>query len=173
MNIQVSRCICKPGSDWDEDPINIIPQMDSPSNKDQNYKHPLPSDWSDQENFWNGEEYEKIRSHKARHRWMLPPKRDSDSDRNDNLYPQNYRAKVQSQVSPRQPPPGWPKGVRKETPPCPKINPNILPKGNPALNENENPKEAEVYPEPTGKGSSGLVISGVKTIPQKAFDDID
>ena len=48
-----------------------------------------------------------------------------------------------------------------------------MPKSNPALNENEKPKEAEVYLEPAEKGSSGLVISGVKTIPQKAFDDID
>ena len=48
-----------------------------------------------------------------------------------------------------------------------------MPKSNPALNENENPKEAEVYPEPIKKGSSGLINSGVKTIPQKAFGDID
>ena len=67
------------------------------------------------------------------------PKRDSDSNWNNNLYPQNYRAKVQSQVSSRWPLPGWPKSVRKETPPCPKNNPNIMPKSNPALNENENP----------------------------------
>ena len=54
-----SRCICKPGSDWDEDPINIIPQTDSPSNKDQNDRHPLLSDWSDQENFWSNNETEE------------------------------------------------------------------------------------------------------------------
>ena len=55
-------CICKPGSDWDNDQNNIITQMDSPSNKDQNNEHPLPSDWSDQENFWNGKTYENSRT---------------------------------------------------------------------------------------------------------------
>ena len=34
--------------------------------------------------------------------WSIPPKHnDNDSDWNENLYPQNYRAKSQSQVSPR------------------------------------------------------------------------
>ena len=70
-----SRCICKPVSDCHEYPINIILQMDSPSNKDQNDKHPLPSDWNNQENFWNSEEYEKTRSHKPKHRWMPPPQK--------------------------------------------------------------------------------------------------
>ena len=60
------------------------------------------SNLSDQEDFWSGKEYEKTRSHKPRYRHLPPPKRDSDdSDWNENLYPQNYRTKVQSQVSPR------------------------------------------------------------------------
>ena len=95
-----SRFICKPGSDWDDDQNKIITQMYIPSNKNQNNKHPLPSDWSDQENFWNGKEYEKSRTYRPRP-WRIPPKNDSDSDWNENLYPQNYRAKTQSQVFPR------------------------------------------------------------------------
>ena len=80
--------------------------MDSPSNNnDQNDKHPLPLDWSNQENFWNGKEYEKSKARRPRP-YRMPPKDDSDSDWNENLYPHNYRAKTQSQVSPRQPPPG-------------------------------------------------------------------
>ena len=90
-------------------------QTDSPSNKDQNDKHPLPSDWSDQETFWKGKEYEKSRTYRPRP-CRIPPKNDSDSDWNENLYPHNYRVKIQSQVSPRCPLPGWPKGIRKETP---------------------------------------------------------
>ena len=45
------RCICKPESDWDDDQNYIVEtQMDSPSNV-KNDRHPIPSDWSDQENF--------------------------------------------------------------------------------------------------------------------------
>ena len=32
--------------------------MDSPSNV-KNDRHRIPSDWSDQENFWNGKAYDK------------------------------------------------------------------------------------------------------------------
>ena len=39
---------------------------------------------------------------------MLLPKHDSEkSDWNDNMYPHQYRAKVQLQVPIRQPPPSW------------------------------------------------------------------
>ena len=92
--------------------------MDSPSNV-KNDRHPIPSDWSDQENFWNGKAYEKSTGPQHRY-WSIPPKQDdNDSDWNDNLYPQNYRAKTQSQVTPRQPPPGWPKGIRLQSLPSP------------------------------------------------------
>ena len=74
--------------------------MDSPLHV-ENEKHPLPSDWSDQENFWNGKAYEKSRTHRPR-AWRIPPKQDNnDSDWKENLYPQNHRVKSQSQVSPR------------------------------------------------------------------------
>ena len=53
------RCMYKPGSDWDEDLIDIM-QTDSPTKKET-----YMSDWRDQENFWNGKEYEKTRSHKT------------------------------------------------------------------------------------------------------------
>ena len=35
----------------------------------------------------------------------------NDPDWNDNLNPQNYRAKSQPQAPSRQPLPGWPKGI--------------------------------------------------------------
>ena len=48
---------------------------------------------------------------------LATPKHDSEeSDCNKNLYPHHYRAKVQSQVTPTQPLPGWPKGIRKNNP---------------------------------------------------------
>ena len=83
--------MCKPGSDWDEHPINIITQTDTPSNRDQNNKHPLPSDWSDQENFLYGKEYEKSRTHRPRP-YRIPPKMTVTP--NENLHPHNYRAKI-------------------------------------------------------------------------------
>ena len=55
-----SRCICKPESDCDNDQnYTVRSQMDSASNVENN-RHPIPSDWSDQEDCWNGEAYEKL-----------------------------------------------------------------------------------------------------------------
>ena len=112
------RCICKPESDWDDDQNYIVmTQMDSPSDV-KNDRHPI-SDWSDQENFWNGKAYKKSTGPQRRY-WSIPTKHnDNDSDWKDNLYPQNYRAETQSQVTCRQSPPGWPKGVRLQSLPFP------------------------------------------------------
>ena len=83
---------------------------------------------------------------------MPPPKRDSNnSDWNENLYPQNYRAKVQSQVSPRQPLPGWPKGIRKEIPSPNKDKPDMMSESNQALNDNENFRKSEASLRARGK----------------------
>ena len=55
--------------------------------------HPLQLDWSEEENFLNRKDYERIRSQKPRYRHFPPPKRDSeDSDWNKNLYPHCYKA---------------------------------------------------------------------------------
>ena len=90
-------------------------QMDSPSNNDQNDKHPLPSDWSNQESFWNGNEYEKSRTYRPRP-YRIPPKSDNDSDWNEKCTPiittgqkLNPRYLLDSHH------PGWPKGIRKES----------------------------------------------------------
>ena len=53
-----TKCICKPMSDCDADLVDIT-QPDCPNNnknndRDNRQDHPLPSDWSDQENFWSG-----------------------------------------------------------------------------------------------------------------------
>ena len=60
--------------------------------------------------------YKKIRPKTSRKSIMPPPLAlGEESDWNENLYPQNYGAKAQSQVPFRRPPaPGWPKGIRKE-----------------------------------------------------------
>ena len=49
-----TKCISKPLLDWDADLIDIT-QLDYPNNKnnkdrDDRQDHPLPSDWSEQEN---------------------------------------------------------------------------------------------------------------------------
>ena len=57
------RCICKPESDWDNDHMYVDKeQVDSPPHA-ENKEHPLPLDWSNQENFWNGKAYEKSRTY--------------------------------------------------------------------------------------------------------------
>ena len=105
-----SRCICRPDSDWDDDQnYTIRTQMDSPSNGESN-RNPIPSEWNDQKDFWNGKSSEKLppfTQHKYRD---ISDK--NNSDWNDNLYPQNYRATSWPQAPSRQPPPGWWKGVR-------------------------------------------------------------
>ena len=40
----------KPPLNWHEDPIDIT-QTENASNKNNKNKNPLPSDWSDEENF--------------------------------------------------------------------------------------------------------------------------
>ena len=53
------RCLCEPESDWDNDHAYADKkQADSPPHV-ENEKPPIPSDWSDEENFWNGKAYEK------------------------------------------------------------------------------------------------------------------
>ena len=56
-----ARCTCKPMSDWNAELIDITqpdcPNTDSNANKndrDGRQDNPLPSDWSDQENFGQG-----------------------------------------------------------------------------------------------------------------------
>ena len=66
-----------------------------------NDRHQIPSDWSNQENFWNGKAYEKSTVPQLRYWGILPKQDNNESDWNGNLYPQNYRAKTQSQVTPR------------------------------------------------------------------------
>ena len=90
-----SRCICKPESDWDDDQnYTVRTQTDSLSNVENN-RHPIPSDWSDQENFWNGKVSEKLPFSQCSWDISNTQEAKNDSDWNDNLYPQNYRTNTQ------------------------------------------------------------------------------
>ena len=62
------RCTCKPMSDWSAALIDITqlnhPNPDNNANKndrDDCQDQALPSNWSDQENFWLGKMYDKVR----------------------------------------------------------------------------------------------------------------
>ena len=86
-----SRCICRLESDWDDDQnYTLKTQMDNLSNV-ENDRHPIPSDWSDQEDFWNGKAYEKSPHTQCKYQDVSAK---NDSNWNDNLYPQSYRAKI-------------------------------------------------------------------------------
>ena len=112
------RCSCQPMSDWSGKLIDIT-QLDPPSidtNKDRDdiQDQALPSDWTDQDNFWLGKTYDKARAQSLLK--PAPPnppsKTDEESEWSEHLHPHNYRAKAPLQVSPSKPPPGWPKGIR-------------------------------------------------------------
>ena len=114
------RCTCKPMSNWSADLINIT-QPDCPnpdknaskSDRDDRQDQALTSTWSDQDNFWSGKMYDKVRSTTLKP-VPVPPliRGDEESNWSEHLHPHNYRAKVPLQVSPSKSPPGWSKGIR-------------------------------------------------------------
>ena len=103
---------------------------------------------------------------------MPPPERDSDeSDWNENLYLHQYHAKVQSQVPPRHPPPGWGNWRNKEClPKIPTTESNVTPmedNNNNRDNKNCKVKVYYVLPEDIPKD---IVVENPKTISQEEFD---
>ena len=105
------RCTCKPISNWNAELIDTTqpdcPNTDNNANKNDRgdgQNKALPLDWSDQDNFWSGKTYDKVRSTALKPVPMPPTMReDEESDWSKNLTHRNYRAKVQSQVSPSNP----------------------------------------------------------------------
>ena len=112
------RCSCQPMSDLSGELIGTTqpapPNTDT--NQDGGYEqdNPLPSDWTDQDDFWLGKTYDQARAQSTLK--PAPPnplsKRDEDSEWSEQLHPHNYTAKAPLQVPPSKPPPGWPKGIR-------------------------------------------------------------
>ena len=80
-------------SDWDADLIDITQpdcQNNNNNNKDRDDRqdHPLPSDWSEQENFWSGKIYDKARPTTLKPVQMPPPMQDiEESDWNKKPVP--------------------------------------------------------------------------------------
>ena len=102
------RCTCEPMSSWSVDLIDITqldpPNPDSTANNDRDdgQDNIQPSNWSDQDNFWVGKAYDKVRPLSSLKLIpTLPPSNgDEDRDWSKHLHPHNYRAKAPSQVTP-------------------------------------------------------------------------
>ena len=60
------RCSCQPMSDWSGGFIDITqpdhPNTDNNKDRDDIKDQALPSDWTDQDNFWSGKTYDKARA---------------------------------------------------------------------------------------------------------------
>ena len=103
------RCTCKPTSDLSTDLIDITqPNPPNPDNnandRDDGPDQALPSDWSDQDNFWSGKTYDKVRPLSSLKPVPVLPPSKGDEDSKWSEHP--HRAKGPSQVSPSKPPPG-------------------------------------------------------------------
>ena len=105
-------------SNWSGELMDItqpaVPNADTNQDREDIQDQALPSNWTDQDNFWLGKTYDKARTQSTLK--PAPPnppsKGDEEGERSEHLHPQNYRDKAPSQVSPSKPPPGWPKGIR-------------------------------------------------------------
>ena len=112
------RCSCQPTSNWSGELIDITqpgpPNADTNQDRDNIQDQALPSDWTDQANFWLGKTYDKARAQSSLK--PAPPnppsKGDEGSEWSKHLHPHNYRAKAPLQVSSSKPSPGWLKGIR-------------------------------------------------------------
>ena len=95
-------------SDWSADLIDITqldpPNPDSTANNDRDdgQDNVLPSDWSDQDNFWSSKTYDKVRPLSSLKPVPVLPHSNGDKDSywSEHLHPHNYRAKAPLQVSP-------------------------------------------------------------------------
>ena len=87
-------------SDWSAELIDItqpdLPNPDNNNDRDDEQDQALPSDWTDQDNFWLGKTYDKVRPLSSLKPVPVQPpsKGDEDSKWSGHLHPHNYRAKA-------------------------------------------------------------------------------
>ena len=152
------KCSCKPMSDWSVELIDVtqldLPNPDYNNDRDDEQDQGLPSNWTDQDNFWLGKTSDKVRPLLSLKPVpaQLPSKGDEDGKWSKHLHPHNYRAKVPSQVSPSKYPSGWPKGIRT------------------------NPTVHQVTSSPTNTkdpNNIGLCITKIATISKEPFATLD
>ena len=105
-------------SNWSGELIDTTqpapPNINTNQDREDVQDNPLPSDWTDQEDFWLGKTYDQARAQSTLK--PAPPnppsKGDEDGEWSEHLHPHNYRVKAPLQVSLSKLPPGWPKGIR-------------------------------------------------------------
>ena len=145
-------------SNWSAELIDVTqadsPNPDNNNDWDDEQHQALPSNWTDQNNFWLGKTYDKVRSVSSLKPvpTQAPSKRDDDSEWSEHLHPHNYRAKASSQVSLTKLHPGWPKGIR--------TNPTV----HQVTSSSTNPKDPN---------NIGLQITKIATISKEAFAALD
>ena len=153
------RCTCKPMSNWGVELIDITqPDLPNPNNtttsdREDGQDQVLPYDCGDQDNFWLGKTYDKVRPLSSlKPVPVLPPlKGDEGSKWSEHLHLHNYRAMAPLQVTTSKPSPGWPKGIR--------TNPTTYQVMTP-----ENPKDPN---------NIRLCITKIATILKEAFATLD
>ena len=87
-------------SNWSAELIDTTqpapPNMDNNQDREDVQDNPLPSDWTDQDDFWLGKTYNKARTQTTLK--LSPPnppsKGDEESKGSEHLHPHNYRAKA-------------------------------------------------------------------------------
>ena len=145
-------------SNWSVELIDIIqldlPNLDNNNDRDDEQDQVLPSDWTDQDNFWLAKTYDMFRplSSLKPVPAQPPSKGDEDSKWSEHLHPHNYRLKAPSQVSPSKPPPGLPKCIRTN-PTIHQVTPSPI-----------NPKDPN---------NIRLQITKIVTISKEAFATLD
>ena len=60
------RCFCQPTSDWNGELIDTTqlapPNTDTNKDREDIQDNPLPSDWTDQDDFWSGKTFDQARA---------------------------------------------------------------------------------------------------------------
>ena len=152
------RCTCNPMSNWSGELIDVtqldLPNPDNDKNRDDEQDQALPSNWTDQDNFWLGKTHDKYRAQSSLKPVPAQPpsKGDVGSKWSEHLHPHNYIAKAPLQVSPSKAPSGWPMGIRT------------------------NPTTHQIICSPTNPNDSdniGLCITKIATISKEAFATLD
>ena len=94
------KCSCKSMSDWSAELIDVtqldLPNPDNNNDRDDKQDQGLPSDWTDQDNFWLGKTYDKVRPLSSLKPALAQPpsKEDEEREWSEHLKPHSYRAKA-------------------------------------------------------------------------------
>ena len=145
-------------SDWSVKLIDItqpdLPNPDNNNDRDDEQDQALPSYWTDQDNFWLGKTYDKVRPLSSLKPILAqPPSKDMRTVSGVSTFTHTTTGlKLLCRSHPLKPPPGWPKGIR--------TNPTI----HQVASSPTNPKDPN---------NIGLQITKIVTISKEAFATLD